>query len=64
VKKQVSTFKTEIELQLPAGVSVVFREDSSFNPSTFITLRAESSQNAAAADNLIRQFLTNLLGEL
>lgn len=64
MKKTSSSHSTEIEVQVPVGVVVTFREDSNFNPSTFIKIKASSDLNPAAADNLIRGMLTALLGEL
>lgn len=64
MKKQTSTHQTEIEAQLPGGVSIAFREDSNLNPSTIIIIKSASGQNPAAADNLIRGLLTTLLAEL
>lgn len=63
-KKQSAAYSTEIEAQVPTGVSVSFREESSLNPSQIIILKASSPQNAAAADNAIRGLLTTLLAEL
>ena len=64
MKKQEAQFSTAIEAQVPSGVSVSFREESSLNPSQIIILTGVSSQNATQSENAIRGLLNTLLAEL
>lgn len=63
-KKQTAKYQTEIEAQVPAGVTVAFREESSLNPPQIIIMRGSSPLNVAQADQAIRDLLTVLLAEL
>lgn len=64
MKRQKSTHLTEIEHQLPSGVTVTFREDSSVNPSTFIIFRATDGASQAAAEGKLTAFFNSLLAEI
>jgi len=64
VKKTSSQHSSEISAQVPAGVTISFKEDITVNPSQFIVIKGVSDQNPAQADNVIRGLLTTLLAEL
>lgn len=64
MKRQKSTHVTEIEHQLPSGVTVSFREDSSVNPSTFIIFKAADAASQAAAEGKLTAFFNSLLAEV